>query len=538
MKKLLSFLLLFVISLHSYSQQFFDSVTYRGAFAPAPQAMWTGAWVNWDPQNANYPAPTDFVTSDITVNTTWTTGKVYLLQGPIFITNNAELTIQPGVIVLGEKAANGAGLFVTRGAKLYAIGTEQSPVVFSSDQAAGQRNIGDWGGVILMGNAHVNQAGGTAYVEGFANTANTQYGGGATPNDNDNSGSLQYVRIEFGGYIYQPNKEINGLTLGGVGAGTTLDHIQVSYTNDDAFEWFGGAVNARHLVSYRNLDDDFDTDFGYSGNVQFGLVVRDPNIADNPSVSTSEGFESDNDASGSTASPFTSAIFSNITLIGPYRGNTASTIASGYRRGARIRRNSKLNICNSLFLDFQRGVHIDGAACEANALAGDIHFMNNIVAGCVTGKTCEVNAGSTFDIWSWFGAHGNDSLTTTTGLLINPYNFLSPDYRPDSVSMSHAGAAFTDSIFTGKMLEFALGTENLNSEMQGFTVYPNPSSNLIYCAGMNAHTTYTISLYSITGEKVMVSNTTPLDISNIPSGVYLVEMTGNGQRAIRKVVKY
>ncbi len=535
-----SLLFLFAISLQTNAQQFFDSVDYRGAFAPAPQAMWTQGWVNWDPQNTAYAAPTDFITSDISVNTTWTTGKVYLLQGPIFVTNNAELTIQPGVVVLGEKAANGAGLFVTRGAKLNAVGTSTQPIVFSSDQAVGQRNIGDWGGVILMGNAHVNQAGGTAYVEGFANTANTQYGGGATPNDADNSGSIEYVRIEFGGYIYQPNKEINGLTFGGVGSGTTIDHVQVSFTNDDAFEWFGGAVNARHLVSYRNLDDDFDTDFGYNGNVQFGLVVRDPNIADNPSVSTSEGFESDNDASGSSASPFTAAIFSNITLIGPYRGNTANTIASGFRRGARIRRNSKLNVFNSIFMDFQRGIHIDGSACEANALAGDIHFMNNIVAGCTTGKVCEVNAGSTFDIWSWFGASSNDSLASTTGILISPYNFLTPDYRPDTLGMAHAGASFTDSLFTGKMLEYALGVEEFNRKGE-CKLFPNPTSdylNIVNTTGIKS-----IAVYSVTGQLIFAQENIQsgaqyrLNVATYNTGVYFLELKDSKSAQYVKWIK-
>jgi hypothetical protein len=160
-----------------------------------------------------------------------------------------------------------------------------------------------------------------------------------TPDNNDNSGTLKYVRIEFGGYVYAPNNEINGLTFGAVGSGTTIDYVQVSYSNDDAFEWFGGAVNCKHLVSYRNLDDDFDTDNGYSGIVQFALAIRDPQISDNPSVSTSEGFESDNNATGSSVSPYTRAIFTNCTLIGPsYRLSlpNGGTLASGFKRCARI----------------------------------------------------------------------------------------------------------------------------------------------------------------------------------------------------------
>jgi PKD repeat protein len=197
------------------------------------------------------------------------------------------------------------------------------------------------------------------------------------------------------------------------------------------------------------LDDDFDTDNGYSGFVQFGLSVRDPQIADDPAVSTSEGFESDNDPTGSTANPQTRALFSNMTLIGPYRGNTASTIASGYRRGARIRRNSALKIFNSVFMDHVRGLHIDGIASEGNATNNVLKFKHNIVAGNTNGLVCEVNSGSTFDIRTWFGASHNDSLTSSANILTTPYNFTAPDYRPAAASVALTGADFFDPAFGG-----------------------------------------------------------------------------------------
>src|SRR5690606_39095237 len=147
-------------------------------------------------------------------NTTWSTGQVILLSGQIFVKNNAVLTIQPCVIIRGDKSVSGAGLFITRGSKIIAQGTINQPIVFTSDQAPGNRNIGDWGGVVLLGNASTNDAGGQNYIEGLPPSPDTQYGGGSSPNDNDSSGILKYVRIEFAGYAYQPNKEINGLTFG------------------------------------------------------------------------------------------------------------------------------------------------------------------------------------------------------------------------------------------------------------------------------------------------------------------------------------
>jgi len=428
---------------------FFTPTSYRGAFAPAPNAMWTDGWAEWDPQNKTYPSTTVDVTTDITSNTTWTSNNVYHLKGVIYVKNGATLTIQPGTVIRGDKATPNSSLIITKGSKINAAGTAAQPIVFTSDQAAGSRNLGDWGGIILLGKATNNNPGDTANIEGLAPTPDTQYGGGLTPDDKDNSGVMQYVRIEFGGYIFQPNKEINGLTLGSVGSGTTIDHIQVSFSNDDSYEWFGGTVNCKYLIAYRGLDDDFDTDNGYSGLVQFALSVRDPQLADNPSVSTSEGFESDNDPNGTTANPQTSAIFSNVTIIGPYRGNTGSTVASGYRRAARIRRNSALKIFNSVFMDHQRGIHIDGALCEANAQNDILKFKNNILAGNSTGNVCEVNSGSTFNIRSWFGASKNDSVASTTGILTTPYNYTAPDYRPANGSIALAGADFFDNSFTG-----------------------------------------------------------------------------------------
>ena len=172
------------------------------------------------------------------------------------------------------------------------------------------------------------------------------------------------------------------MTFGSVGSKTVVDYVQVSFTNDDAFEWFGGTINAKHLVSYRNLDDDFDTDFGYRGKVQFGLIVRDPNIADQSAASTSEGFESDNDGSGSNNSPKTAATFSNITAIGPLRGNLQATVDIKFRRALRLRRNTELKVFNSLFMDFKDGIHIDGISTEVDALQNKLLFKNNLIAGC------------------------------------------------------------------------------------------------------------------------------------------------------------
>ena len=498
---------------------FFTPTSYRGAFAPAPTPMWTEGWANWDPQNTVYPAPTVTVNTNINTNTTWTSNNTYLLSGVVYVRNGATLTIQPGTKILGDKNVANTCLVVTVGSKINAAGTATNPIVFTSNQAAGSRNLGDWGGLIILGKGLLNVPGDTANIEGLAPTADTRYGGGLNPDDNDNSGTLSYVRVEFGGYVFAPNKEINGITFGGVGRGTTVNNVQVSFTNDDAFEWFVGAVNCKNLVSYRNLDDDFDTDNGFKGNIQFGLVVRDPSIADNPTVSTSEGFESDNDASGTTNAPLTSAIFSNITLIGPYRGNTANVIATGFRRGARIRRNSNLKIFNSIFMDFPRGLHIDGTLCEANIQNGGIKFKNNLIAGVSTGKVCEVNVGSTLNLPAVFAANGNDSLVSTTGILTNPYNYLTPDYRP-LASPALSGSSFTDqslATFVPTSYRGAFEPAPVNMWTNGWaewdpqnTVYPAPTVTVN--TNITSNTTWTSNNTYLLSGLVYVKNGATLTI--------------------------
>lgn len=546
-KNLLSLLTTVTLSVGICQTPFFQPTSYRGAFAPAPTPMWTNTWTEWDPQNKSYPAPTMTISGNITANTTWVTGQTILLSAQCFVKNNSVLTIQPGVVILGDKSVAGSGLFITKGSQLIANGTVTAPIVFTSNQAPGQRGLGDWGGVILLGKASNNNPNGINNIEGIPITVDTEYGGGSTPDNNDNSGSLKYVRIEFAGYVYQPNKEINGLTFGAVGRGTTVEYIQVSYANDDSFEWFGGTVNCKYLVSYRGIDDDFDTDNGYSGNVQFGLGVRDPQISDNPSVSTSEGFESDNDPTGTTSTPLTSGIFTNITDIGPLRGVLTATYAAGFRRGVRIRRNSNLKIYNSIFMDHAtRGVYVDGSACETNANSGALKFMNNIVAGYGQRAT-ETGTFGILNANQWIVAQGNDTLKTTVGILTTPYNFNSPDYRPGAGSTALAGASFTDAPIAANT-NTTTGFTEVKKQIGYILLYPNPTSGkTTLMINSNINSLLEVSIYDVTGKLVVNTvnkeelfegiNQITLNTENLLSGVYFVTLnTTVGKETVKLIV--
>ena len=290
----------------------------------------------------------------------------YLLKGWVYIADGSTLTIEPGTIIKGDKETK-AALIAEPGGKLIAKGTQTSPIVFTSEQAAGSRKPGDWGGVILCGKAPNNNGVLNQQIEGGPRT---KHGG---TDKNDNSGDLEYVRIEFAGYPFQKDQEINGLTFGSVGAGTTIDHVQVSYSNDDSYEWFGGTVQCKHLIAYRGWDDDFDTDNGFSGSLTYGLSVRDSKIADG---SQSNGFESDNNAGGTTAEPYTTADFSYITLLGPKTfdanfKNEKDYITGGgmnpqngssmglFQAAMHIRRNSRLNVSKTLAIGWPIGMILD-----------------------------------------------------------------------------------------------------------------------------------------------------------------------------------
>ena len=200
-------------------------------------------------------------------------GTNYILSGIVYMVNNATMTIQPGVTVKGDYVgANVAALVITRGAKIIADGTQEKPIVFTSNSPVPRS--GDWGGIVICGKAQVNTAftgtgggAGVLQVEGGVDNSfgDGLAGGGATPNNADNSGILRYVRIEYAGYAYQPDKEVNSLTMAAVGSGTIIDYVQVTYAKDDAFEWFGGTVNCKHLIAYKTQDDDFDSDNGSCG---------------------------------------------------------------------------------------------------------------------------------------------------------------------------------------------------------------------------------------------------------------------------------
>ena len=511
----------------------------------------------------------------ITQNMTLTADKQYLLRGFVTVEDGATLTIEPGTIIYGEKETKGS-LIIKRGGKIYANGTKERPIVFTSAQPKGQRAAGDWGGVIILGRAPINVPGGTAVIEGGLGDDGI-YGG---DNPDDSSGVFRYVRIEFPGIPYAPDNEINGLTLGGVGRKTLIEYVQVSYSGDDSFEWFGGNVNARYLIAYKGLDDDFDIDFGYSGKVQFALGIRDPNIAD---ISGSNGFESDNDGSGSTNTPRTSAIFSNVTFIGPVPDTTFTGYNPNFKRGAHLRRSTRLSFYNSIIAGWPVGILLDGSNVVNDARNDTLQIKNVIIAGVKSANTVTTNV-SGFDAKSWFlSASNNNSILPTVGdlKLIDPFNLSNPNPIPYSDSPVLNRADFTnprlrDPFFVPVNWVGAFGpnqserwdlgwtnydpqntdysrfvnvyerTSELPAKFELKQNYPNPfNPETIIEFSLPIASKVKLAVYNSLGQivrEVLDERLEPgsykvkFNASDLPSGVYIYRLTAGGYAFSRKMV--
>jgi hypothetical protein len=383
---------------------------------------------------------------------TLTKDKKYLIQGQTFVRAGKVLTIQAGTIIKGDKATKGT-LVIDKGGRIEAKGTANEPIVMTSNLPAGSRDRGDWGGLVILGNAPVNQT--DPSIEGI--TPAVVFGGTVA---NDNSGTLEYVRVEYAGIELTPNNETNSITLGAVGNGTKIENVQVSFGGDDGFEWFGGTVNGKYLISFASWDDSFDVDFGYEGKNQFGLEVRYPSFADQ---SGSNSFECDNGPNDNVTPLITTGVFSNFTCIGP-KANDTQSINANYQHSIDLRRRTAVTIANSVFIGYNTGLRMNQQSVFDNYAAGTGKLLNNILV-IPSSRDFAVGSGmtaTTSTVRTWFTAN-NTLITTATadafatlGLGTNlafganvvsayPAN---PNFAVTSGTLA-SGAGFTDAKLSG-----------------------------------------------------------------------------------------
>lgn len=397
--------------------------------------------------SGNVVKPTESVKGEITASRTLASAKDYLLEGLVVVKSGSTLTIEKGTTIKGDNASK-AILLVEPGAKIIAEGTADEPIVFTSQAAGAARRAGDWGGIVILGKAPVNLP--SPSVEGILKNGNgTAYGG---MDENDDSGVLRYVRIEYAGVILSPDNEVNGLTFAGVGRGTKVDHIQVRAALDDCFEFFGGTVDAKYLVCQGNQDDGFDMDNGYQGRLQYLVLQQDP-----VHPGEDNGFEIDNDATGTGNTPLTSPTVYNVTLV----GKNADVDQAQY--GILIRRNARGTFKNFVVTGFEAGLDVRDASTAAavgltgkeQLLVGNSLFFGNMGMGVTDGITYPEPVGGTkpnadndgnFDELGWLKGAGLSNRFTSPGLAA-PFDRKAPKLGPATSLSDGAATPPSDGFF-------------------------------------------------------------------------------------------
>ena len=348
---------------------------------------WMNNWTNFKPANVEYNEATNIIAGTIDKDTKLTKRNTYQLVGIVYVTNNAVLTIEPGTVIRGDDKTCGT-LVITNGAKIMAEGLETDPIIFTSNKENTERRPGDWGGIIILGKAPINKLGGINTLPFNLEPMLNHYGG---PDAEDNSGVLKYVRIEYSGRKLSALKELNGLSLAGVGRKTVLSNIQVSYSNDDSFECYGGDLNMNNLISYRTTDDDFDFTQGAQINISNSIAIRHPFSSD---VSGSRCFEVDSyDKVENTdmTKKMTKINASNITLVNLEENNQGLV-----RESLHVREDTFFNLTNSVVSGFTPFALLEGNIGNGEANLSKITFKNLIVNNCngeITSESTSNNSG-------------------------------------------------------------------------------------------------------------------------------------------------
>ena len=545
--------------------------------------------------SVNTNAQTETVSNDDFVEDTdyfWIADRTYILTDLVFIKPGSRLYIEPGTLIQGGTGTgnNATGLVITRGAKIFAEGTSSSPIVFTSiaDQRNGTANSslrGLWGGVVILGSATTNNAteGGVKLVEGVDQIANpvalAEYGGN---NDLDNSGVMKYVSIRHTGIQVGDvdGNEIQGLTLGGVGSGTTIEYIESFASNDDGFEWFGGTVNAKYLVSAFNTDDAFDWDEGFRGKGQFWFTIQNNEVSDG----YGRAAEQDGATGDENTTPFAKPILSNVTYLGA--GLDAGANAGDGSQLLLFRDNTGGEYYNSIFSD-HAGLAITIEAADEKAgfdsktrlAEGDLKLENNLWWGFGSGNSIAEFAGGndqqhTRDYLS-DAANGNavgdpefNSISRIAGS-----NGLNPVPATDAAAYTTATKKLEDSFFTSVDYVGAFGDENwltgwtaldeygyLNDDVaisieneqrvpsiialdQNYPNPFNPSTNITFT--LQSAQNVTLKVFDMLGREVATlfnnkrvsagEQSVIFDASSLASGVYMYQLVGANTSISRKM---
>lgn len=435
----------------SFTTDIFDAAAIANEFVGNPQPI-VGDVI---PGREN-PLPTCTVVpvpaGNIAANTSWTNNNCYRLDGIVRVNGGALLSIQAGTTVMGNSTSNPSALFIERDGMIDAQGTRAQPIIFTCDLPDASKTKGCWGGLWIAGWASINESNGTtAPAFGTRNPTGGQnqsqgegngplYGGG---NDDDNSGTVRYAVIEYGGFLLSANNELNSLTLGGVGRGTTLEYLNMRNGLDDGVEFFGGTVNMRYLVIDGNSDDGFDATQGWNGSAQFVIVQHNP-------VDGDKGIEWDNAQAGGAAGnnllPRTTGTLYNFTFVGqpsPHADPATGDGGNASNDTWHIRKGSRPTIRNSIIAGWGRIFRLDDAETCVSDASGTLTLQNNIIVdyGFLENSNA-VPAGCSSESVILNAAGANNTIqqgTLATAVMFSPFHAVIPDFRL-SGSLGSSGA--------------------------------------------------------------------------------------------------
>ena len=400
------------------------------------------------------------ISSDITANRTLYADTLYTISGFVHVASGATLTIQPGTVIHGDFNTLGSSLFVLRGARIEAVGTEAAPIVFTSSRPVGQRQPGDWGGLIIVGNAPINRSAPVLLEGSNTGAANpaVDYSGGTL--DTDDSGALAYVRVEFAGYAPAQDAELNSFTFAAVGSGTELSYLQSMSGLDDSFEFFGGSADATHIVSYESGDDHFDLSEGYQGRMQHLIAYQTRVLIPRPGAGTvsndPQGIENDgcagaNCTNGQNSTPLNIPLVANFTLVGTGPGVVDAT-SGGI--GMMLRRGTGGFYVNGVIARWPRAaISLRDNATNDRIAAGDLELKNLLLAE--VGPTFQASSGSNVQFTVDEVANAIETSASTAAELFTafapqPTSAAQLDWTPGGASPAATGglAAFSGAMAT------------------------------------------------------------------------------------------
>jgi hypothetical protein len=353
---------------------------------------WMTDWTNFKPKGKQYDRANQVLKGIISTDLTLSRRYTYSIEGTVYVTNNAKLTIESGTIIRGDFTTCGV-LVITSGAKIIAVGEKTAPIVFTSSKPENEREAGDWGGIVVMGNAPVNRVGGLGILNFDTNASLYPYGG---ENINANAGIMKYVRIEYAGRKTDATKETNALTLAGVGRETIVENVQVSLSNNSAFKIYGGDLTLSNLVSYKATNDDFSFTQGSQCNLKNSLAIRYPYASDMSGSRCLKLETIDKVETLDGSKPETLVNGSNLTFTNNEENNEGLVKEAIY-----VGQSTNLNLKSTVISGFNQIALLDRKISPTDASLNKLHFTNVFVNGCKENIVSENKANNAL-VAKWF----------------------------------------------------------------------------------------------------------------------------------------